>query len=94
MSDLSRDGLDKWLITAMSHMRTLYEDNDIPWSEENEESFQAIRNLILRRVTQEDVEGWAERLSVALLGDDVFSPFQIILQTLIEAGVEFEWKKE
>jgi len=43
---LSKDSLDRWLITAMSHMKTMYEDEGIPWDEENEAHFQAIRGCI------------------------------------------------
>ena len=44
--EITAEAMDRWLITAMCHMKTIYEDNGIPWSEEDEAMFQAIRRLI------------------------------------------------
>ena len=50
---LSKNELDKWLITAMSHMKTMYEDNGIPWSDEHEATFQQVRCQCLESSAQE-----------------------------------------
>ncbi|MCK4819775.1 hypothetical protein KA005_28670 [bacterium] len=56
---LSKNDLDKWLITAMSHMKTMYEDNDIPWSDEEEATFQQVRHQCLE-AQAEPSEEWIE----------------------------------
>lgn len=56
---LSKNDLDKWLITAMSHMKTMYEDNGIPWSEESEATFQQVRHQCLE-AQAEPSEEWIE----------------------------------
>ena len=68
MSD-KKNKMDKWLITAMSHMKTMHEDNGIPWSEEDEGAFQEIRNFIIQekpendeKYVEEKARGFIEKL--------------------------------
>jgi len=58
--EVTKEKMEKWLITAMSHMKTIYEDNGIPWSLEDEVMFQAIYNLIEEHKPRVDKEALIE----------------------------------
>ena len=87
MNKPTKEKMDKWLITAMSHMKTIYEENGIPWSEEDEEMFQAIRDLIENgpEVDRKFVRRWANSLNFAMYADAEYK--RLIKLMLREAGV-------
>lgn len=66
MDKLNKDKLDKWLITAMSHMKTMYEDNDITWSDEDEATFQQVRYQCLESQA-EPSEEWIDEKARELI---------------------------
>lgn len=83
MSEPKKEELLKWLITAMSHMKTIYEDNDIPWSAEDEAKFQAIYKLVGQQ-KPEVTEEWIQK---AIDYIAKYPSYKRLEQKLIEAGV-------
>lgn len=96
--ELGREELDKWLITAMSYMKTIYEDNGIPWSIKDEAIFQQIRQLIERQVEVD--EAFIEKYAIELVSwmgypvkespGRIYSLKSVIAQMLQEAGVKIK----